>query len=119
VLVRPAEVHRAGVDEAHAQHPASASSNLVGIALRDRRPRPGGGIEDRVGALPQDRSPGFEVELRGARAPSSANSALWLWTMAAPAARQRTASAAISADERGTEGFRSGAVTPFDRRLDE
>src|SRR5437899_9899097 len=33
--------------------------------------------------------------------------------MAAPAARQRTASAAISADERGTEGFRSGAVTPL------
>src|SRR5439155_24192046 len=33
--------------------------------------------------------------------------------MAAPAARQRTASAAISAGERGTEGFRSGAVTPL------
>src|SRR5438094_5837297 len=33
--------------------------------------------------------------------------------MAAPAARQRTASAAISAGERGTAGFRSGAVTPL------
>src|SRR5947207_635368 len=60
-----------------------------------------------------------EVELhegagwQPSRAPSSAKSALWLWTMAAPAARQRTASAAISAGERGTEGFRSGVVTPL------
>src|SRR3989442_4820472 len=33
--------------------------------------------------------------------------------MAAPAARQRMASAAISAGERGTAGFRSGPVTPL------
>src|SRR5262245_43755946 len=40
-------------------------------------------------------------------------SALWLWTMAAPAARQRIPSAAISAGERGTWGFCSGVVTPL------
>src|SRR5437870_8137469 len=68
VLVRPAQVHRAGVDETHAQHPRLREQRLVGVALRDRRPRAGGGIEDRAGALAQDRSPGFEVELRGARA---------------------------------------------------
>src|SRR2546425_302734 len=33
--------------------------------------------------------------------------------MAAPAARQRTASAAISAGERGTAGFRPGAGAPL------
>src|SRR5438094_9449705 len=40
-------------------------------------------------------------------------SALWLWTIAAPAFRQRTASAAISDGVRGTCGFRSGVVAPL------
>jgi len=40
-------------------------------------------------------------------------SALWLWTIAAPASTQRSPSAAISSGVRGTFGFRSGVVAPL------
>jgi hypothetical protein len=40
-------------------------------------------------------------------------SAMWLWTIAAPAATQRSASAAIAAGASGTWGFRSAVVAPL------
>lgn len=68
VGVDAAEVHRPEVGEAQAKHARLGQRRDVGIALDDRRPGVGGGVEQSVGAFGQHGPPALEVALGGGAA---------------------------------------------------
>ena len=111
VVADAAEVDGAGVEDAHTHAHRLGQQRNVRVALHDVAAEADGRVEDRVGALGQHRPPALELSRRDRGAVDIMST--WLWTIAAPAARHSSASAAISAGAHGTCGLRALLVMPL------